>query len=257
MKKRLDRDKSVNVRESWLYYKKEINNACNDLKHKDTFYKQIPNLLTLSRVVGMIPVSILMLTGNTILGIILLGLVLSTDFFDGKIARKYGLTSRFGADLDAVSDKVMAFSLMIPLLINSNILIFNIILEILISFANVRGRINGIDTKTLFVGKIKTCFLSATLFLGYLSKFISFYHGLFIFFSCLTSLIQLKTYGDYIKVISTSKKDITNKINNDLVVSPQVRKDDKLDELKRERMNLVSLNNSRENKNIKVRKRKK
>ena len=185
MKKRFNKDKNINsnIKENWLYYKKEIKNSLNDLKHKNTFYKQIPNLLTVTRVVGMIPVSILMITGNTLIGVLLLGTILSTDYFDGKIARKYGITSKFGADLDAVCDKIMACLLIVPLIITNPILIFTMILEGLISFANVKARINGIDAKTIFIGKIKTWFLSVTLLFGYLSKIVGFGYSAFLILS--------------------------------------------------------------------------
>jgi len=45
-------------------YKSEILECFNDLKSKKTFYKQIPNLLTVSRAVGVIPINILFFTGN-------------------------------------------------------------------------------------------------------------------------------------------------------------------------------------------------
>ena len=261
MKKGFNKDKNINsnVKDSWLYYKKEIKNALNDLRHKNTFYKQIPNLLTFSRVVGMIPVSVLMFTGNTLVGILLLGLVLSTDFFDGKIARKYGLVSKFGADLDAVCDKVMACLLIIPLIVMNPVLIFTMVLEGLISFANVKARINGIDTKTIFTGKIKTWFLSVTLLLGYLTKLVGFGHYAFMILSVLTTLIQIKTYYDYVKLISREKVNeeipkIEEEIENDL---EKVKKEDKIEQLKKEKDYLLSLNDTYDKNKVKVRKRKK
>lgn len=261
MKKRFNKDKKINsnVRDNWNYYKREIKNAINDLKHKDTFYKQIPNLLTVSRVLGMIPVSILMLTGNTLFGMILLGLVLSTDFFDGKIARKYGLVSKFGADLDAVCDKVMAFLLMIPLIFDAPILILNMVLEGLISFSNVKARIIGVDTKTIFIGKIKTCFLSVTLLLGYLTKIVGFSYNAFMVLALSTMLMQIKTYYDYAKIISIktysdNDREIKKDIDNDF---EKVKTEDKIDELKKEKEYLMSLNMLYDRKDIKVRKRKK
>ena len=164
------------IKENWNYYMGEFKKCFEDLKHKDTFYKQIPNLLTASRAVGMIPVNILFLTGNMVSGMVLLGLLLSTD---GKIARKYGIVSKFGADLDAVCDKIMAIGLMLPLLFDMPLLIFNGLLEVIIASFNVMGRLEGIDTKTLFSGKVKTWFLSLTLALGYLAKFIPGCHILF------------------------------------------------------------------------------
>lgn len=256
--KRKDSKINDNVKKNWLYYKCEIKKCFNDLKHRNTFYRQIPNLLTISRVIGMIPVSILFLTGNNLIGMLLLGMILSTDFFDGKIARKYGIVSKLGADLDAVCDKLMAVFLMIPLLNESYILLFNMFLEALISFVNVNGRVNGIDTKTVFTGKIKTCILSLTLLVGYLTKFINISHSLLILFSTFTALVQLKTYYDYNKFIA-SRKIINEKKKNDKEIFCEDNKkvEDKIDELKREREALLSSTEICEKEKIKVRKRKK
>ena len=252
MKKVIDK-----VKESWGYYKAEIKKSFNDLRHKDTFYKQIPNLLTLSRIVGMIPVSILFLTGNNLFALILLGLVFSTDFFDGKIARKYGISSKFGADLDAVSDKFMALLLMVPLCFLNPFIIFNIIMELMISFVNVKGRINDVDTKTIFSGKVKTWFLSVTLLVGYISKFIGSYYNVFLWLSLFTGVAQIKAYNDYIRVLSMFEhKPMESNFSLEEPLET-VKKEEKLEELKRERERLASYNKVNEKTKAKVRKRKK
>lgn len=232
------------IKENWNNYMVEFKKCFEDLKHKETFYKQIPNLLTVSRAVGMIPVNILFLTGNMVPGMILLGLLLSTDFFDGKIARKYGIVSKFGADLDAVCDKIMAVGLMLPLLFDLPLLIFNGLLEVLIASFNVMGRLEGIDTKTLFSGKVKTWFLSLTLALGYLAKFIPGCKILFALSSLVTIPVQIETVLDYEKYINNAKKEQQEKETSeeekiDNVVS---NKQDKINELKKEKEFLLSMN---------------
>ena len=247
--------KNDNVKENWLYYKKEIKNAIDDLKHKDTFYKQIPNLLTVSRVIGMIPVSLLLLTGNVIPGLFVLGLVMSTDFFDGKIARKYNLTSKFGADLDAVSDKIMALGLMLPLVLVDPVLIFNIILEGMISYTNVKGRLNGLDNKTIYIGKVKTCFLSVTLFLGYLSKFVPLFKKIFTLFSIFTAITQIKTCYDYFKSIFNKNDKIVYEKEEEDKKEEVVKREENFEELKK--IKLINYENINTKERIKVRKRKK
>lgn len=245
------------VKENWEHYKIEFKNCFNDLKSKDTFYKQIPNLLTASRAIGIIPVNILFLTGNMIPGMVLLGLLLSTDFIDGKIARKYGIVTKFGADLDAVCDKIMAIGLLIPLLFASPILIINLLLEVIISVINVSGRLKGIDTKTLFSGKVKTCFLSLTLGMGYLMKFIpTFYHA-FILSSIITIPAQIKTILDYKKYVS-AEEEINEVINSQDRCNEPVLSDreQKIKDLQREKEFLLSTKNNVMDK-PKVKKRKK
>jgi len=193
----------VMVKEYLEKYKEEIKKCIDDLKHRDTIYKQVPNMLTFSRAIGMIPVNILLLTGNIGLGIGLIGALLVTDFFDGRIARKWNIQSKFGADLDAVCDKLMFLGLALPLMLGNPMLITNFILEGVISYINVLGRMKGLDTKTVFAGKIKTCFLSLALFVGYLVQFFGVSSTLF---SVLTSM----TFGAQVMTIYTYTKEYNN-----------------------------------------------
>ena len=93
------------IKEQLNKYKEDFNNCINDLKNIKTWYKQVPNLLTISRPIGIIPANILFFTGDVVPAVILTGCLLLTDLFDGKLARKFGVQSKLGADLDAVGDK--------------------------------------------------------------------------------------------------------------------------------------------------------
>ena len=96
---------------------------------------------------------------------------LSTDFFDGKLARKLGVTSKLGADLDAVGDKITFLCLVFPLLSLSPVLFMNLGFEVLIAALNMHWSLVGLNTQSNMSGKVKTWFLSGTLLSGYLSKF--------------------------------------------------------------------------------------
>ena len=248
-------DISDKVKENWNNYVGEFKKCLNDLKNRETFYKQIPNLLTVFRVVGMIPFNILFLTGNMYAAIILLGVILLTDFFDGKIARKYGIATKFGADLDAICDKIMSFGLITPLIIESPLLIINLFLEISIASINFYRRIKGIDTKTLFSGKIKTWLLSITLGLGYLTKFITDVQSLFVLFSLVTIPAQVKTTCDYVKYSTLENKEKNEEFSND-EINTIITKEEQIEKMIREKEFLLSLN-EKDNKNVKVKKRKK
>lgn len=247
------------VREYINKYKEEIEKCINDLKHKDTFYKQIPNLLTFSRLVGMIPINILFFTGNTIPAIILTGLILSTDFFDGKLARKFNVQSKFGADLDAVCDKFMFLGLSLPLIVSNPVLISNFIMEGIISFINVLGRVEGLDTKTIFAGKIKTWFLSGSILAGYLVKFFDISNSLLNVLAYITLGSQIITVDNYIKEYKKMKATkLEENINNEEVTTidnKNIR--NQIEELKREREFLLDSENiNKENKSkIKCRKK--
>lgn len=156
-----------------VHYKEEIKKCINDLKHIKTIYKQIPNLLTLSRAIGGPVISVLFLTGHPVIGVISVILLFSTDMVDGKLARHWDIVSKFGADLDAFCDKIMFLGLSIPLMVTNPLVILNFILEGVISLINVLGRVNGLDTKTVFFGKVKTCVLLLMLGVGYLVQYLN------------------------------------------------------------------------------------
>lgn len=68
--------------------------------------KKIPNMITLLRVVLTCIVNVCICTNFscTIIPIILIAVIFASDFIDGKIARKYGWTSKSGAIFDVLSD---------------------------------------------------------------------------------------------------------------------------------------------------------
>ncbi len=80
--------------------------------------RQLPNILTVSRI-ALLPVLIGLFfiesstAAWTALWIYIFCAV--TDFFDGYLARKMGITSNFGTFLDPISDKIMVASLLIAL----------------------------------------------------------------------------------------------------------------------------------------------
>ncbi len=82
----------------------------------------IPTLLTLSRI-AVIPVFILIyylpVAWSNVVCTILFVLAAITDWLDGYIARRYELSSRFGAFLDPVADKLMVAVVLI-LLVDRN-----------------------------------------------------------------------------------------------------------------------------------------
>jgi phosphatidylglycerophosphate synthase len=69
------------------------------------------NLLSLTRLVLVVPITVLVWQGRTAADPLLLGLVgagILTDFFDGKVARWSGTVSEWGKVLDPIADKAAA-----------------------------------------------------------------------------------------------------------------------------------------------------
>jgi phosphatidylglycerophosphate synthase len=64
----------------------------------------VPNAITSIRLIAVVPVFISALQGAWALGLWVMMLALTSDFFDGMMARKLGVSSSFGAVLDAYAD---------------------------------------------------------------------------------------------------------------------------------------------------------
>lgn len=79
----------------------------------------LPNILTLARIV-MIPIFALLfflpVSWAPVAAAAIFGLAAITDWLDGFLARRMGLTSAFGAFLDPVADKLMVAVALVALL---------------------------------------------------------------------------------------------------------------------------------------------
>lgn len=148
--------------------KQELQKVKNDFKNIKTFYKQIPNILTVSRILSIIPINILFFTGNISSSFILSCIAFATDGVDGFAARILKAKSKLGADLDALCDKLLIAGIAVPMIILNPIMIINIALEGLISIPNVKAKRKGQKPKSSYVGKAKTVILSLTVLLGYI-----------------------------------------------------------------------------------------
>jgi CDP-diacylglycerol--glycerol-3-phosphate 3-phosphatidyltransferase len=77
-----------------------------------------PNTLTLFRIVS-VPIIVVLLMVPNRLTALLAGLIFSvaaiTDYFDGYLARRYGLVSNLGKVMDPVADKLLVSSSLIML----------------------------------------------------------------------------------------------------------------------------------------------
>ena len=141
----------------------------NDWK-KEVF--TIPNMLSLFRLV-LIPVYVVIYMNATetreffIAGSILAVSCL-TDMIDGKIARRFNMTSTVGQILDPIADKLTQFTLTLCLSIKYPVLRFVLILFVIKeAFQGIMGIINLRKRKmlpgALFAGKICTTVLFISL----------------------------------------------------------------------------------------------
>ncbi len=134
----------------------------------------LPNLLTLSRIVLTVPALFFLTAGNGtvlyFLSAVVFVVAALTDFFDGRIARKRGLVTDLGKFLDQLSDKILVTSIFLGFLTLSKISVWFLFVMIfrdtMVSgirmMASNRGRVIAAD---LF-GKAKT--VSQMVFIGIL-----------------------------------------------------------------------------------------
>ena len=71
----------------------------------------LPNLLTLSRILLIPAVLVLIHQRSFAAGFALAGWVFLTDFLDGRLARKLGVVTQAGMILDPVADKLVALAM--------------------------------------------------------------------------------------------------------------------------------------------------
>jgi len=135
-------------------------------------YKWIPNFLTSTRIL-LVPVFLYCLftdfSHGKLLALIVFLSAAITDAYDGKIARKYDIESKFGIFFDPLADKLLVLSafygfMFLPVL-STTIKLWMIILisfrDILVTLMRTLMQYKGVTMITSKAGKLKT-FLQIT-----------------------------------------------------------------------------------------------
>ena len=139
--------------------------------------KNLPNVLTISRIVLLAPLLLMIYLPNDKLNsisVILFILIALTDFFDGFFARRQNITSEFGKMLDPIADKLLVVGVLIVLMIKGTIEDLSILPALLIIFREIfisglrefaanRNSQASIDVSQ--VGKLKTAIQMLSLLL--------------------------------------------------------------------------------------------
>ena len=220
------------------YRKDYLTKLKNEKNKKQRLKMQIPNILTSSRILAPLLLLPSALMGNFILSTIIATILGLTDCLDGFLARKWQVTSEYGQKLDAISDKLFAVGIAIPIIFTNPLIILPVIFfEVLIGCINLNSYLKGNNPKSTILGKIKTIFLYILLSSIYLTKALNI-SFLPIKLLILTNFLQIATtvqYG-YIDKIKETKPDILkNEINNideDFSVSPYKKQIEELKVLK-------------------------
>ena len=139
--------------------------------------KNLPNVLTISRIVLLAPLLIMIylpIDQLNLISVILFILIALTDFFDGYFARRQNVMSEFGKMLDPIADKLLVVGVLIVLMIKGTIEDLTILPALLIIFREIfisglrefvanRNSYASIDVSQ--VGKLKTAIQMLSLLL--------------------------------------------------------------------------------------------
>ena len=128
--------------------------------------KVFVNGLTLSRIFGTLLLPILFKFCSPLVTLVVIAILLSTDFFDGMLARKFKVQSIFGQIADQVADKVFGIVLLLIVASYYNLFYFIFGLEVAIASVNFVAAIKGATTLSSFLGKFKTWFTSICMLVG-------------------------------------------------------------------------------------------
>ena len=122
----------------------------------------LPNKLTVFRVIMVIPFVALLLLGYNWISLVIFVVACLTDLIDGKIARKYGLVTNFGKFMDPLADKLLVCSALICLIqlerIPAWVVILIIAREFIISGFRLIASDNNVVIAANMWGKYKTTF---------------------------------------------------------------------------------------------------
>lgn len=178
--------------------------------------KNIPNMLTASRIVSCILGALFFVTGNipVSVGLYLYGAV--SDAFDGFLARKLNATTELGKKLDPVSDKIYALSLIMPSIILGNyFMILTLFLEAIISGINIYSNHKHNKVYTEKIGKIKTIMLFPTMITGLFSTVYPKLLLLFLPSFFISTKLQIESVKTYCKQLSNYNNTNNNLIEKD------------------------------------------
>ena len=164
-----------------------------------------PNKLTIARMI-MVPFLVLfMLTGwggdaNRYICLVIFATASITDWFDGKLARKYNLVTNFGKFMDPLADKLLVCSAMICFIemgrLDAWIVIVIIAREFIISGFRLIAAENGVVIAANYWGKFKTVsqMIMIILLIIDFGGFFDILEQIFIWVSVALTVISLMTY---------------------------------------------------------------
>lgn len=126
--------------------------------------RQIPNLITFSRIVLTLPVVWLLYRGDYVWAMVLLAVAGLTDALDGFLVRRYGWATELGRWLDPAADKIMMLGVYVAVTVSGLLplwLLFLVVgrdLWLTMGSLAYRRLIGPLRIEPLWLSKINTFF---------------------------------------------------------------------------------------------------
>lgn len=131
---------------------------------KNKFKKNIPNIITLTRIIALVLGFIYFAKNEFTISICFYIYGAISDALDGYLARRLDAYSKLGQYLDAISDKVFSLSILLLVIIYGNKLVISIILfELIIAIINLLILAKKKKVFTERIAKFKTTFVFISL----------------------------------------------------------------------------------------------
>ena len=225
---------------------------------KNKIIKNIPNGITVSRMISSVIAPILFLTGSYGVSVGFYVYAAVSDFLDGHFAKKLNAFSELGRKLDAFSDKIFSLSLALPAIISGNLLmLLPLALETMIGVHNYKKEKSGKKVYTNRIGKFKTAALFPTMVLGLISSIIPIVNIAFIPSLIVSTTLQVKTYKSYKN--DNTKEEVSDEVKIESAMGVEhedIPIKDKIDALKKEMAFYLGLTEEKQEK-TKTKERKK
>ena len=190
----------------------------------------LPNKLTVFRMILIVPFVILLLGGHAgwgwfdaafggieaytdYIALVIFVIASLTDMLDGKIARKYNLVTNFGKFMDPLADKLLVCSAMICLIQTGQLAAWIVVIiiarEFIISGFRLIASDNGVVIAASYWGKFKTTFQMLMVIVLILNIQMSFFQILGVILTYVALILTVVSLIDYI----VKNKDVLKEQN--------------------------------------------
>ena len=174
----------------------------------------IPNILTIIRIILIIPAAYFALNEKYIFALVIFTIACITDVLDGYIARKFNMISEAGMMIDPFADKLMALTMVFILCQKGILPWFVFILVAIKEGSMILGGIifvkRGIAAPANIVGKIAAFTFNCAIILSFAYEYTAPIHEILMYISLGMLLIAFLQYA-YLNGYKRLKEEKTKK----------------------------------------------